>query len=383
MTFHYKIFRNSNTVSNESSSTIAVFINFLQANNIPLSQIVKLTAFYNSDAIIQNDVVDLKNALQKEFNEQLPALTFVSQPPLCGSNIIFEIVYLTDKAATITYHEYNGYSYTKVATSAENHIIIGGLQEKTGSTNIQQNSETSFKVLETIFEHEDYTFSNIVRQWNYIEGIIDQNEGNQNYQIFNDVRTKYYEKNKLKSDYPAATGIGILKGGVIIDIHAIKNISTITIDEIINPLQINAYSYSEEVLEGNPTAGLNYKTTPKFARGKAITNYTTKQLLISGTASIEGENTIGINDAAKQTEYTINNISQLINVSKPTDWETEKALQHFELVRVYIKSANDYKTIKNVCEKHFSPQSVLYVIADICRDNLLVEIEGIVTISIA
>ena len=47
------------------------------------------------------------------------------------------------------------------------------------------------------------------------------------------------------------------------------------------------------------------------------------------------------------------------------------------LVRVYIKRQEDYASIRAACEKRLGELPTIYAVADVCRPDLLVEIEGI------
>jgi hypothetical protein len=46
-------------------------------------------------------------------------------------------------------------------------------------------------------------------------------------------------------------------------------------------------------------------------------------------------------------------------------------------LRVYVKEEQDMNDVKTVCNKYFPDVPTLYLISDICRDDLLVELEGI------
>ncbi len=43
---------------------------------------------------------------------------------------------------------------------------------------------------------------------------------------------------------------------------------------------------------------------------------------------------------------------------------------------VYVKNRDDYSAIKKVFENYYGKLPVVYILADICRHDLLVEIEG-------
>jgi len=53
------------------------------------------------------------------------------------------------------------------------------------------------------------------------------------------------------------------------------------------------------------------------------------------------------------------------------------ALHSLAVARVYIKRAEDYASIRAVCENRLGQVPVTYTLADVCRPQLLVEIEGI------
>jgi hypothetical protein len=52
-------------------------------------------------------------------------------------------------------------------------------------------------------------------------------------------------------------------------------------------------------------------------------------------------------------------------------------LEGLGLVRVYIKRQEDYAKVRAVCEQRLGELPAVYAIADVCRPDLLVEIEGI------
>lgn len=94
---------------------------------------------------------------------------------------------------------------------------------------------------------------------------------------------------------------------------------------------------------------------------------------------------LAVGDAAKQTEITLDNIGKLIQVAENVIQETGKNIKEisFPYLRVYIKNSSDYLSVKDICENHTHQIDPVYLIGDICRTELLVEIEGIVNIEIA
>ncbi len=50
--------------------------------------------------------------------------------------------------------------------------------------------------------------------------------------------------------------------------------------------------------------------------------------------------------------------------------------ESMRLLRVYIKKQSDFKSVKEICSRVYPGVPAVYIEADICRDNLLVEIEA-------
>jgi enamine deaminase RidA (YjgF/YER057c/UK114 family) len=259
-------------------------------------------------------------------------------------------------------------------------------EEDAEAGNILFRSETAFRQIHQILTEEGMEFSDIIRQWNYIEQITEtldeHNSPSQHYQIFNDVRSKYYQLSDFKNGFPAATGIGMDFGGIIIDAIAARFEDENSIVAIKSPVQFDAYTYSKDVLAENNAMSDFCRTTPKFERAKILTPSGKKWILISGTAAISGQASDNQFSAEHQTEMTIQNILRLIsveNIAKHGISSNEKA--SIQSLRVYVKYRKDISNVKAVCIKHFAELPIIYVVADICRPELLVEIEGVAVLS--
>ena len=150
----------------------------------------------------------------------------------------------------------------------------------------------------------------------------------------------------------------------------------ISIDAIKNPNQIDAHQYSKKVLVGSD---FSTKTSPKFERAKSVSQYLTGQIYISGTAAILGQNSTEKQDVGTQTEITIDNILKLISIDnlKSNNISILDKKITISYLRVYVKYEKDIQIVKNICKQYFPNIMIIFVKADICRDDLLVEIEGI------
>jgi len=136
---------------------------------------------------------------------------------------------------------------------------------------------------------------------------------------------------------------------------------------------VSAHLYSKKVLIGDEC---ELKTTPKFERARFIKLFGKKIIFISGTASIRGEQTVGIDNPSEQTEVTINNIRQLYSKEILNKISIEEMVPKYGHARIYVKERKEFAAIKKTFRTHFGKLPVVYIVADICRPDLLVEIEG-------
>jgi enamine deaminase RidA (YjgF/YER057c/UK114 family) len=101
---------------------------------------------------------------------------------------------------------------------------------------------------------------------------------------------------------------------------------------------------------------------------------------ISGTASIVNAETRHVGNAERQTEQTIENIERLIAPENFVLHGVNGAgagLRDLAKVRVYLKRAEDLAKCRAICERRLGSVPSIYAVADICRPDLLVEIEGV------
>jgi hypothetical protein len=255
--------------------------------------------------------------------------------------------------------------------SEDSEAIIGNVY-CSNACDCAENSNFAFKTMEKILQKKNFGIENIVRQWNYIGNILNKEDGRQNYQDFNNVRSVFYEGKFSCSGYPAATGIGMCNGGVVIEFVAVKSKQAISCP-VENPDQVAAHKYSQKVLAGHE---FKQVATPKFERARFFGLNGLKMIFISGTASILGENSVEIDNPAGQTEITIQNIERLYSSQILSGLPIQKLQPVYGHARVYIKNKKDYPVIKKQFRKHYGNLPVVYLIADVCREELLVEIEG-------
>ncbi len=346
------------------------------------SSIVKQTILISS--LSNPDFYQSRSELLKsagDFFEIIPTTSVISQTPEKGS-LLLELTIIKDlKTAEISFRKNDESSWFIIEKEGIKILIASGFGQDSGENNILDQSDTAFRKLNTILGEEDFEFSDIIRQWNYIEQITDtvihKDEKSQNYQVFNDVRSRYYSQSVFKNGFPAATGIGTEFGGVTIDIIAAKFDDRYSVVPVKSPVQLDAYSYSKKVLAENHSMNDFSRTTPKFERAKILETPGSDVIFISGTAAIKGQMSSNEISVEQQTEMTIQNILSLISAGNllRNGLRTSQKAEMLNL-RVYVKHKKDMNQVKEICQKHFPETPCIYVAADICRPELLVEIEG-------
>lgn len=309
----------------------------------------------------------IKQTARELFGAAAPVTALVVQPPLEGT-LIAEVTCVKEYDQ-ITYHD----DYILLDG---NYLYSGGLYSALEKS-IEEQSDEIFAHLAQILEQEELAINDIVRQWNYIEHITHISQHGQNYQQFNDSRSRFYALTTWENGYPAATGIGTSGSGVVIMVDAVRDSAHLS-RAINNPLQLSAHAYSQQVLiEGKS----QHKTTPKFERARWVGDSASGMIYISGTAAIRGEESLR-EDIVQQIIMTMENIEYLTSPKNQAEngvpWT---AKYEYELLRIFVKRKEDWPKIKHWVEQNCRCKNVIPVLADICRAELLVEIGGIAKVA--
>ena len=304
-------------------------------------------------------------AVVKElFDEPTPLTSYIAQKTSHGG-VTIEATYIAGDDATIEHHR----NYRLIKSNGCTEIITGGIiaHDTEGST-FEQSTDI-FEGIAKLLSSNGFKASDIYRQWNYLPGITVLNDGSQNYQEFNDARSIFYSTADWAGGYPAATGIGTSAGSVTVELCAIKG-EGITSRPIDNPLQIAAHNYSQQVLDGKVIEQLSERTTPKFERARLLGN----TVHISGTAAIKGECSNPSTVTVEQAAETMEIMDRLVSKENiPVDNNGSQ----YDLLRVYVKRECDIPAVREYMELHYPDVPKHYVVADVCRPELLIEIEGV------
>ncbi|HOK94713.1 MAG TPA: Rid family hydrolase [Anaerohalosphaeraceae bacterium] len=194
-------------------------------------------------------------------------------------------------------------------------------------------------------------FSSAVRTWLFAEDILSW------YSQLNQARTAFFtEHNIFQKLVPASTGVGIgnlLGGAIAAELLAVKPLNgCVRIEQKASPLQCEALAYKSS-----------------FSRAVLIASVSDRRLIVSGTASIDQNGlTVWPGDCAKQIEQTMQVVHALLD-SSGMDWnDTVRAI-------AYFKNSADFGLFDAYCQSRNLCLPHLKVQADICRPELVFEIE--------
>lgn len=222
------------------------------------------------------------------------------------------------------------------------------------------------KAYTLIFQQlESWGYPYLIRTWNFFNGITDDGYGaNNNYQLFCSGRTRAYSNYPIANQaYPAATVIGTNN-----DLHIHFIASKTSGLGIENTKQVSAYEYPAYYSEDPPL----------FSRAVLHQNDSQNILFISGTASITSHSTQHEGDINRQTEVCLDNIQHLLNTAIHDHQLPNISISDFTQLKVFIKHSEHIKTVRTHIESLLGTHtSVIYLNGDMCRTDLLVEIEAI------
>ncbi len=202
---------------------------------------------------------------------------------------------------------------------------------------------------------ESSGFRHPIRFWNYMPSINYGDGDFEKYKLFCTGRLNGFKTSNYQNrDFPAASAVGHHADDLLI--YAICSNKPGTHHN--NALQVDAFEYPKQY----------GKTSPSFARATSFHAGDETLFFISGTASIIGHETVCEGDLSGQLKTTENNIDQLLH-------QVEKTKAHIQTMKVYIRHPEDFSLTEKYLDEHFPNCQKVYLHADICRSDLLIEIE--------
>jgi enamine deaminase RidA (YjgF/YER057c/UK114 family) len=232
------------------------------------------------------------------------------------------------------------------------YCYLGDLRSNQLSAERTEQAKQTFDMMEAGLKLAGMNFSNVVRTWLYLDRLL------QWYDPFNRVRDEFFRcRGVFDALVPASTGIsGANPSGaaMIAMLLAVEPLDdSMDICALPSPLQCPALKYGSS-----------------FSRAVALTLPGYTRVLVSGTASIEpGGKTVHQDDVPEQIDLTMRVVAAILEQRGMTWADVTRAIAYFKCSE-YLQ---DY--VKYCDENNIPDMPTIITENDICRDDLLFEIE--------
>lgn len=205
----------------------------------------------------------------------------------------------------------------------------------------------------------------LLRLWNYLPRINDESSGLERYRQFNIGRQEAFvaAAEDAFAGAPAACALGKAEGSLSIRFLAGRT----RVRPLENPRQVPAWRYSRRF---GPKA-------PTFSRALlADAGDGRVALLVSGTASIVGEDSVHAGDVRAQTDETLANLKAVLDAAH-AHTDARFALDALDCT-VYLRHPAEQAAVHErlAAAAPRATAAAVWLQADICRSELRVEIEA-------
>lgn len=236
-----------------------------------------------------------------------------------------------------------------------------------GKTPLQQATESAYRQVFALLDTLHYPY--LFRFWNYIADINTHSFGLERYSQFNLGRQDAFlaHGRDVAGNVPAACALGFgqesLAQGQLTIAFLAGRVAPLNIE---NPRQTSAYQYPQQYGPRSPT----------FSRASLVRLGQNEVLFVSGTASIVGHATLHPDDVVAQTRETMTNIEAVLAEANRLASQPGFDLSGLHY-KVYVRHSADLAQIRAELAHYVGDElKAIYLQADVCRQDLLLEIEA-------
>jgi len=370
--------------------------------------IVKQTVFMSG----REELDECRRVIREFYGPDMPATTYVAQPLCGGQRLAIEALGICQSTGDV---EIERHSESLVITRCKGvaWAYCGHITPNCAATSVYARSLNAFGRMQEILSRRGFKYDQVFRTWLYLGDIVGPEKNTQRYKELNRARADFYKDMKFIADkvpsninhivYPASTGIGTScthvseacetqgcrQGACSKSTDKRFKQCPACADIVMSCIAISSQDKDLVLIPlENPgqTAAFDYGTdysprSPKFSRAMAVTTKGYALTFISGTASITDSESRFLDDIEGQTHQTLDNMEALVtqeNFKRHGMPGHGGTLKDLALVRVYIKRQEDYAQARAIVESRLGELPTVYAVADVCRPELLVEMEGIV-----
>lgn len=330
-----------------------------------------LTVVYEKvfgDVSVRDEVLAARRAWYEQCGRAVPPISFVEGRPGDARSItgvVAHAVAAPDAAVTVRFlDDASGAPRASLVETPRGRALhVCGLTDSGDErADVRARCLDAFAAVEAFLRRHGFCPADIVRTWIYLSDI------DRDYVALNEARREFFAAHDVdfragSNALPASTcieGRSARDRVVTIDVYCVdRTVGCSVRRRLYNPLQSEA-------------DGATYPLKPAFARGMLVDDGEHQDLQISGTASIDAAGrTVFGGDPAAQIRQTLRNVTRLLEVEgfEPRDicqatyhFKSEDVLRHFDAVSAEMGFAE----VVGPC-----------VVTNICRPDLLFEVDGI------
>jgi chorismate lyase / 3-hydroxybenzoate synthase len=284
-----------------------------------------------------------------------------------GANDLCEVWRVAGPAVQLC----SGSAHARVSYRFSDDLLFGSLSIAEQAIDAHNEAGALLRATEIAYQEifdvlNETEHRHLIRIWNYLPDINAQAGGDERYRHFNSARQMAFRKSgrATMGTVPAACALGSPAGSPL----SIYFLAARRPPKMIeNPRQTSAYHYP-------PKFG---RHSPIFSRACVWGESGGGRLFVSGTASIVGHETIHRGDVVAQTRETVVNIAALLEEANRIVGSRHYSLNALKL-KVYVRRPSDLPAIESTLSELLNPEAaIVYLQADVCREDLLVEIEAV------
>lgn len=200
------------------------------------------------------------------------------------------------------------------------------------------------------------------RMWNYLPRINEGEGDDECYVRFCVGRALAMEAALPESRYPTATCVGVDGEHLVVTFLATDR----TVHHLENPRQVSAFHYPR----------IYGRKSPAFARASLVEDGNQALLFLGGTASIRGSASLFPQDVDAQCLEAMRNIEALLD--RAGRQLSLRSVLRPKVLRVYLREQGHAGVVQSHLRDRFGSEVPLLLLhADLCRKELLLEIDGV------
>ena len=307
-------------------------------------------------------VVAARESVLRDRDIEAPKLNYIDGSPT-GRGVLAGIHLLAARpAGPVRVLERNGQVIGRIVTTENAEMLalsdVASTVAGRGTLPPAAETEAVLASAEEVLANEGWSFHDVIRTWFYLRDILAW------YDDFNRVRNVAFRRMGLLGVdrpvlIPASTGIegeNARGGYCTLDLLAVRSREGRTLNrgQLENRRQNEATEYGSA-----------------FARGTYVDLGTTRYVFVSGTASIDDHGgSVHDGNFEAQTAHTLDAIAALLEGAGAD-------LSDFSQATAFVKNSEDVPTWNRMAEDFgFASIPTLGVLADVCRPELLFELDG-------